>query len=155
MDCICPERFSQLEMVHRFFFLPRSEALRKLNSEKFYKLSSLLTLPFCLLGVGTSILKFLVKMTSCSILMLFLLHTTKLHIVSNLDHLWISSLVLLIGTPEINKSVIRRVRRNTLQMGNYALSTRIRKQLSYPFPHLIRLISPSLFFFFLNDQLKK
>lgn len=131
----------QPEIVH-IFLLAWSEALRKLNSEKSYKLSSSFTLSFCLLGVGTSILKFVVKMTSCSILMLFLPYY-----ISNLDHLWISSLVLLIETPGIKKSVIRSVRRNTLQMGNYALSTRISKQLPYRSPHLTRLISPPLFFF--------
>lgn len=138
----------QPETVH-IFLLARSEAPRKLNSEKSYKLSSF-TLSFCLLGAGTSILKFVVKMTACSILILF-----SPYYISNLDHLWISSLVLLTETPGIKKSVIRSVRKNTLQMGNYGLSTRISKQLPYHSPHLIRLISPSLFLFSWMINLKK
>lgn len=38
------------------------------------------------------------------------------------------------------------MRKNTLQIGNYALLTRISKQLPYPSPHHIRLICSSLSF---------
>lgn len=72
-------------------------------------------------------------MTSPSILMLFLLHTTY--------QTW-----TIFGYPK--KSMIRSVRRNTLQMRNYALSTRISKQLNYPFPHLSGLFLHLCSFFF-------
>lgn len=142
MACIYPDKFLTWNFT-QIFLLPPSEALRKFNLEKSYKLSSSFTIPFCLVQVGTHILQLLVKKTSCSILKLFLLP----YHMSNLDHLWISSLFLLIETTGNKKYVIRSMRKNTLEIGNYALLTRISKQLPYLSPYPIRLNCPSLFFF--------
>lgn len=131
------------------FLLPQSEALRKVIQKSLIN-CHLHYLPFLSTGSGGKHSKVFGEND-------ILFHSDVIFVIyyiSNLDCPWIYSLILLIETLGIKKSVIRSLRRNTLQIGNYALSIRISKQLPYPFPHLMRLISPSLFFFFLNDQLK-